>query len=93
MIASWSMVMVHGLMVAGLKFANLSEIMGSRMAEPRGAFWVSVSNVVQFRPVGWPVPQPKRLKRKFISQLTGLGPFQCPAYAPSSAENGQVGRS
>ena len=30
------------------------------------------------RPVIWPVPQLKRLKRKFILQLTGLGPIQCP---------------
>jgi hypothetical protein len=41
---------------------------------------------------GWIVPEPKRLKREFILQLTGLGPFPCPVYALSSAENGQVGR-
>ena len=44
------------------------------------------------RPVIWPVPELKRLKRKFILKLTGLGPFRCSVRYSSSAENGQVGR-
>ncbi len=67
MIASWSMVMVHGLMVAGLgRSADLSEIVGSQ--EGRGASWKRdwSSNVVVFRPVIWTVPELKRLKSKFI---------------------------
>ena len=73
--------------------AQIDEIMGSETPEPRGrrlgAPQRSRSRVI------WPVPQLKRLKRKFISQLTGLGPFQCPEAVATEAhntENGKVGR-
>ena len=88
------MVMVHGLMVAGSCVeAILSKIVGSRgwlsRAEHRGVS----SNVVGTQAGYLARPTTLRLKRKFIVQTTGLGPFRCPAYAPSPAENGQVGRS
>ena len=47
MIASWSMVMVHGLMVAGLGLAPiLCEILGSRDRRPAPSIFGSRSNVV-----------------------------------------------
>ena len=47
MIASWSMVMVHGLMVAGPGLVpKLSEIMGSQDRRGAGAFGNRKSNVV-----------------------------------------------
>ena len=95
MIASWSMVMAHGLMAAGPgNLPHLSEIVVVARPTRRAEHLLGLGNQMcdTLKLVRWPVLQPKRLKRKFISQLTGLGPFQCPAYAPSSAENGQVGR-
>ena len=47
MIALWSMVMVHGLMVAGLGLEpRLTEIVGSQVGQGAGAFGNRKSNVV-----------------------------------------------
>ena len=68
MVASWSMVMLHGLMVAGPALVlKLTRSWAHGMAEPPGAFGRVNSMQYMFSPVGWPVTQPKRLKRKFIS--------------------------
>ena len=57
MIALWSMVMVHGLMAAGLVIKlELSRSWGLRMAEPPRAFGRDNSMQYMFSPVGWPVP-------------------------------------
>ena len=67
MIASWSMVMVHGLMVAGPGFElELTRYWARETNEAREH--LAIGNQMQdtLRPIIWPVPQPKRLKRKFI---------------------------
>ena len=76
-----------------MSIAQISEILGSRDGQAARSIVGSRAIWYPFGPVFWPVPQLKRLKRKFIVQTTGLGPFWCSVYAPSSAENGQVGRS
>ena len=67
--------MVHGLMVAGpgIKL-ELARCWARKTVDPRRASWGLGSNVVHVRPVIWPVPQPKRLKRKFILRA-GLPAF------------------
>ena len=93
MIALWSMVKVHGLMVVGpgMKL-DLSKILGSQDGRGAGAFGNRKSNVVSAQAGYLACPKLKRLKRKFIVQTTGLRPFRCSVSAPSSAENEQVGR-
>ena len=67
MIALWSMVMIHGLMVPGLGIEpNLSDRGGPETENPREAYGSIYRMWYTYRPVSWPVPQLKRLKRKFI---------------------------
>ena len=69
-IALWSMVKVHGLMVADSVLCPINKILGRRETAAfdvlAAHLGVSKSNVVDVQPIGWPVPEPKRLKRKFI---------------------------
>ena len=58
------------------------------MAEPPEHTDRLVGASARPRGAGWTVLGPKRLKREFISQLTGLGPCRCSVSAPSPAENG-----
>ena len=83
------MVKVHGLMVAGPSLPKWRDV-GSREAsreDGRGLI-----NVVSSQAGYLARPTTKAPGTQIYSTLTGLEPFQCPAYAPSSAENGQVGR-
>ena len=67
MIASRSMVMVHGLMVAGPCLElELTRSWARELALPGGAFGSRNQMQYMFSPVGWPFPQLKRLKREFI---------------------------
>ena len=56
MIALWSMVMVHGLMVAvPVRCPKLARLWGLAMDEPPGAFGTVNQMCDAFRPIGWPV--------------------------------------
>ena len=78
MIASWSMVMIRALLVAGSGIKPVST-RSLRLRDGRApSTRIASSAPVLARGVrGWTVLGPKRLKREFISQLTGLGPFRC----------------
>jgi len=85
--------MVQALIVPGLGLVpELRRLWGRGVSEQRGAYGTVYNMYELFRWFGWITQVPKRLKRKFILQTTRLGPFWRSAYAPSSAENGQVGR-
>jgi len=90
-------IMVHGddTRADGRRYgswAKISQIMGSRDGRAARSIVGARAMCYTSRPVFWPVPLLKRLKRKFILQSTGLGPFPPSVYVPSSAENGQAGR-
>ena len=93
MIALWSMVMVHGLMVAGPGvLLILSEIVGLETDDPRRASWGRKSNVVhaQAAYLARPTTKAPETQIYFINHRSGA--LSGALSAPSSAENGQVGR-
>ena len=74
MIALWSMVMVHGLMVAGLGLEpRLTEIVGSQVGQGAGAFGNRKSNVVhdQAGYLARPATEAPEKQIYFISHRSG----------------------
>ena len=68
MIALWSMVMIQGLTVAGSCLVPFkARSWGPETNEAREHLAIGNQMEDTLRPVIWPVPQPKRLKREFIS--------------------------
>ena len=61
------MVKVHELMVAGSSLCPIYTIdAGRKTNEAREHLAIGNQMYYLFRPVVWPVPHPRRLKRKFI---------------------------
>ena len=77
MIASWSMVMVHGLMVAGLSNSPIfSQIVGSRDRRPAPSIFGSRSNVVhnQASYLARPATEAPETRIYFITHRSGALP-------------------
>ena len=77
MIASWSMVMVHGLMVAGPgNRAQISEIVGSRVGRPARSILGSRSNVVHVQAgyLARPTTKAPETQIYFINHRSGAFP-------------------
>ena len=77
MIASWSMVMVHGLMVAGPGFMSiLARVMGSRDRQGAGAFGNRKSNVghAQAGYLARPTTKAPETQIYFINHRSGAFP-------------------
>ena len=76
-IASWSMVMVHGLMVAGPGLEpRLTEIMGSQVGQGAGAFGNRKSNVVHAQAgyLARPITKAPEMQIYFINHRSGTFP-------------------
>jgi len=74
MIASWSMVMVHGLMVAGSSLEpRLTEIVGSQVGRGAGAFGNRKSNVVHAQAgyLARPITEAPQMQIYFINHGSG----------------------
>ena len=78
-IALWSMVMVHGLMVAGLgRSADLSEIVGSQEGRGARSLRIKKSNVVDVQ-AGWLArPGTEAPETQFYFITHGSGAFPVP---------------
>ena len=77
MIASWSMVMLHGLMVAGPGLEpRLTEIVGSQVGQGAGAFGNRKSNVVHAQAgyLARPVTEVPQTRIYFINHRSGANP-------------------
>ena len=77
MIASWSMVMVHGLMVAGPGLEpRLTEIVGSQVGQGAGAFGNRKSNVVHAQAgyLARPTTKAPETQIYFINHRSGAFP-------------------
>ena len=78
-IASWSMVMVHGLMVAGLGLVpRFNEIAGSQVGRGAGAFGNRKSNVVHAQAVYLARPTTKAPETRIYFITHGSGAFPVP---------------
>ena len=79
MIASWSMVMVHGLMVAGLGLVpRFNEIAGSQVGRGAGAFGNRKSNVVHAQAVYLARSTTKAPETRIYFITHGSGAFPVP---------------
>ena len=78
-IASWSMVMVHGLMVAGLGLVpRFNKIAGSQVGRGAGAFGNRKSNVVHAQAVYLARPTTKAPETRIYFITHGSGAFPVP---------------
>ena len=77
MIASWSMVMVHGLIVPGLSLMpRLSKILGSGVGVARRSLRIKKSNVVHVQPayMARPLTKAPETQFYFITHRSGAFP-------------------